>query len=463
MAYRSDANATAAAGNAYANAAAQSPCAASRPVAADCNGQPQATLRVISLGCRLNGFESEVMRQHASTAGLSNAAIVNTCAVTGEAVRQAAQTIRKLAREDPALRIIVTGCAAQIEPARFSAMPEVAAVVGNAEKMQLRTFQGLATGDSERVQVNDISSVRETAHAMLEGFGSKARAYVQVQNGCDHRCTFCVIPYGRGPSRSVPAGEVVAQCRRLAELGYPEVVLTGVDITAYGADLPGAMSLGRLVRQILRWVPELKRLRLSSIDQIEVDRHLLDAIALEDRLMPHLHLSLQAGDDLVLKRMKRRHRRKDAIEFCAAVRRLRPEVAFGADLIAGFPTEAPDMFANTLALIEDCGLCYLHVFPFSPRPGTPAARMPQVAPRLVKERAAQLRQRGQDALASYLARQQGRECEVVIERPGLGRTRAFAQLELATDAPPGSLLWARVTASDGKRLQGEVIAHTYSP
>jgi threonylcarbamoyladenosine tRNA methylthiotransferase MtaB len=427
------------------------------------DASPPAAVRIVTLGCRLNAFESEVMRQHASAAGLAHAAIVNTCAVTGEAVRQAAQTIRKLRRENPSMRIIVTGCAAQINPGRFGAMREVDAVIGNAEKLRPDTFRALSGRDSERVQVNDIMSVRETAHAVIDGFGCKARAYVQVQNGCNHRCTFCVIPYGRGPSRSVPAGEVVGQCRRLTEAGYAEVVLTGVDITAYGADLPGSMSLGRLMRHILRHVPELRRLRLSSIDQVEADTHLLDVIAGEPRLMPHLHLSLQAGDDMILKRMKRRHLRDDAIRFCALVRRLRPDVAFGADLIAGFPTETPAMFANSLDLIDSCGLTYLHVFPFSPRPGTPAARMPQVAPRLVKERAAKLRQRGAVALADYLAAQQGRECEVVIERPGLGRTPGFAQLQLKAAAPTGALLQARVIASDGKRLHGEAIAHTYAP
>ena len=340
------------------------------------------------------------MRGHAAAAGLDDAVIVNTCAVTSEAVRQAMQTIRKLRREDPGARIIVTGCAAQIEPERFAAMPEVDAVVGNAEKMRPETFQGLSCADSPRVLVNDIMSVRETAHAMIDGFGSRARAYVQVQNGCDHRCTFCIIPFGRGPSRSVPAGEVVAQVRRLVEAGYPEIVLTGVDITAYGADLPGAMTLGALVRHILRQVPEIKRLRLSSIDQVEADRQLMDAIAQEPRLMPHLHLSLQSGDDMVLKRMKRRHCRTDAIRFCDEVRRLRPDMAFGADLIAGFPTETDAMFANTLRLIDECGLTYLHVFPFSSRSGTPAARMPQVAAAAIKERALRLRKRGKPRLAN---------------------------------------------------------------
>jgi threonylcarbamoyladenosine tRNA methylthiotransferase MtaB len=437
--------------------------AADAGTASRAGGPTPGSLRIVTLGCRLNAFESEVIRQNASAAGLTNTAIVNTCAVTGEAVRQAAQTIRKLRREDPAVRIIVTGCAAQIEPGRFGAMTEVDAVIGNREKLQLRTFQALRAAGSERIQVNDIMSVRETAHAMIDGYGSKARAYVQVQNGCDHRCTFCVIPFGRGPSRSVAAGEVVAQCRRLTEAGYAEVVLTGVDITAYGSELSGEMSLGRLVRQILRQVPELRRLRLSSIDQIEADTHLLAAIAEEPRLMPHLHLSLQAGDDMILKRMKRRHLRADAIRFCAAVRQLRPEVAFGADLIAGFPTETPAMFANSLELVDSCALTYLHVFPFSPRPGTPAARMPQVAPPVVKERAARLRQRGAAALADHLARQPGRECDIVIERAGLGRTPDFAQLQLNTDAIPGTVLRARVTASDGRRLHGEAIAHTYAP
>ncbi len=446
-----------------ASRAQKCPARATPPAARLAGTPPPASARVVTLGCRLNAFESEVIRQHANAAGLANATIINTCAVTSEAVRQATQTIRKLRRADPAARIIVTGCAAQIEPARFSSMAEVDAVIGNVEKLQPATFQGLGTAESERVQVNDIMSVRETAHAMIDGFGSKARAYVQVQNGCDHRCTFCIIPFGRGPSRSVPAGEVVAQCQRLAEAGYAELVLTGVDLTAYGTDLPGEMSLGRLVRQVLRLVPELRRLRLSSIDQIEVDTHLLDAIAEEPRLMPHLHLSLQAGDDIILKRMKRRHRRSDAIRFCQTVRRLRPDVAFGADLIAGFPTKSAAMFTNSLELVEECGLTYLHVFPFSARPGTPAARMPRLAARVVKERAARLRQRGAAALALYLADQPGRECDIVIERPGLGRTPGFAQLELATDAGPGALVRARVTASDGRRLQGEAIQHTYAP
>jgi threonylcarbamoyladenosine tRNA methylthiotransferase MtaB len=419
-------------------------------------------VRVVTLGCRLNAYESEVMRRHAADAGLSDAVIVNTCAVTGEAVRQATQTIRKLRRENPAAQIIVTGCAAQIEPERFAAMPEIDRVIGNAEKMQADTFRnlgrGIGIGDSLRVQVNDIMSVRETAHAMVDGFGSNARAFVQVQNGCDHRCTFCIIPYGRGPSRSVPAGEVVAQVRKLVEAGYLEVVLTGVDITSYGADLPADMKLGKLVRHVLKHVPELARLRLSSIDQVEADAHLMAAIADEPRLMPHLHLSMQSGDDMILKRMKRRHLRADAVRFCTEARRLRPDIVFGADLIAGFPTETEDMFANSLSLVEDCGLTFLHVFPFSPRKGTPAARMPQVAGAIVKERAARLRQRGEAALAAHLDDQVGAQVELLIEREKLGRTPGFAEIELASAAVPGSLVAARVTGSTGRRLRGELLA-----
>jgi threonylcarbamoyladenosine tRNA methylthiotransferase MtaB len=415
-------------------------------------------VRVVTLGCRLNAFESEVMRGHAAAAGLDDAVIVNTCAVTGEAVRQAAQAIRRLRRENPRARIVVTGCAAQTEPERFAAMPEVDCVLGNAEKMRQATFRGLSLAGSARVQVNDIMSVRETAAAMVDGFGSRARAYVQVQNGCDHRCTFCIIPYGRGPSRSVPAGEVVAQVRRLVEAGYVEVVLTGVDLTSYGSDLPGEMTLGRLVGQILRHVPELDRLRLSSIDQVEVDPHLIRAIAEEPRLMPHLHLSLQSGDDMVLKRMKRRHSRADAVRFCEEARRLRPGIVFGADLIAGFPTETEAMFGGSVRLVDDCGLTFLHVFPFSPRAGTPAARMPQVGRAVVRERAARLRGKAETALAGHLAGQVGQEVELLMERETIGRTPGFAEVALAAPELAGSVLRARVTRSDGRRLQGERIA-----
>jgi threonylcarbamoyladenosine tRNA methylthiotransferase MtaB len=414
--------------------------------------------RIITLGCRLNAYESEVIRQNAEAAGLNDAIIVNTCAVTAEAVRQATQTIRRLRRENPSSRIIVTGCAAQIEPERFAALSEVDHVVGNAEKMQAETFVGLSTSGCERVQVDDIMSVRETAGHLIDGFGSRTRAYVQVQNGCDHRCTFCIIPFGRGPSRSVPAGEVVVQIRHLVQRGCREVVLTGVDTTSYGADLPGTPTLGALVRQILKLVPELERLRLSSIDQVEADEHLMRAIAEEERLMPHLHLSMQAGDDMILKRMKRRHSRADAVKFCADVLRVRPDTVFGADLIAGFPTETDDMFANSLSVVDDCNLTYLHVFPFSPRQGTPAARMPQVARPIVKERAAQLRAKGAASLSRFLDGQAGSEVELLIEQDGVGRTRQFAEMRLPTAIAAGALVRARVSGHDGQRLSGEVVA-----
>jgi threonylcarbamoyladenosine tRNA methylthiotransferase MtaB len=378
--------------------------------------------------------------------------------VTAEAVRQATQAIRKVRRARPSAKIIVTGCAAQIEPERFAGMTEVDHVIGNREKMRGETFLALSRSGTERISVDDIMSVTETAAHMLDGFGSRARAYVQVQNGCDHRCTFCIIPYGRGPSRSVPAGEVVTQVRRLVETGYREVVLTGVDITAYGRDLPGSMTLGRLVRAVLRHVPELDRLRLSSIDQVEADEQLLAALAEEQRLMPHLHLSLQAGDDLILKRMKRRHSRAGAIAFCEQVRRLRPDIAFGADLIAGFPTESEAMFEETMRLVDDCGLSFLHVFPFSPRPGTPAARMPQVAPREIKARAARLRAKGERALGEFLRGQRGREVEVLLERDAIGRTPQFAEAAVKGAGPAGKLVPARVVGHDGRRLQAEAVA-----
>jgi len=415
--------------------------------------------QVITLGCRLNAYESEVMRRNASNAGLHDAVIINTCAVTAEAVRNAAQTIRRARRENPKARIIVTGCAAQIEPERFAGMAEVDHVIGNIEKMQAATFSGLSLEGSARVKVDDIMSVRETAAHMIDGFGSRARAYVQVQNGCDHRCTFCIIPFGRGPSRSVPAGEVVREIRRLVDKGFPEVVLTGVDITSYGGDLPGRPTLGNLVRHILKLVPELKRLRLSSIDQVEADAHLMTAIAEEERLMPHLHLSLQSGDDLILKRMKRRHSRADSIRFCAEARRLRPDVVFGADLIAGFPTETEEMFSHSLDIVEACGLTYLHVFPYSPRKGTPAARMPQVPRAEVKERASRLRAKGEQALASYLARQEGRMVHVLMERDGVGRTPQFAEVHLAGPAEfrAGEIVAARITGHSAGRLTAEIL------
>ncbi|MGE3914291.1 MAG: tRNA (N(6)-L-threonylcarbamoyladenosine(37)-C(2))-methylthiotransferase MtaB [Hyphomicrobiaceae bacterium] len=413
------------------------------------------TTRVLTLGCRLNAYESEVMARAADAAGLGETVVVNTCAVTAEAVRQARQAIRKARRESPGARIVVTGCAAQIEPERFAAMPEVDHVVGNGEKTRPQTWASLAAGTLERVKVDDIMSVRETAGHMIDGFGSRARAYVQVQNGCDHRCTFCVIPFGRGPSRSVPAGDVVAEVRRLAERGFAEVVLTGVDMTSWGADLPGTPRLGRLVRQILKHVPELRRLRLSSIDQIEADADLLAALAEEERLMPHLHLSLQAGADMILKRMRRRHLRADAIRFCADVRRLRPGVAFGADLIAGFPTETEAMFDDTLDLVDACGLAYLHVFPYSARPGTPAARMPQLASDVVKDRARRLRRKGDIALERHLSVHVGRPISVLVEREGFGHTSDFAEVALA-GVPAGVIANAVAERHDGRRLIGRV-------
>ena len=407
---------------------------------------------IITFGCRLNAYESEVMLEHANAAGLRDAVIVNTCAVTAEAVRQARQAIRRARRERPNAKIVVTGCAAQIDPSRFAAMDEVDHVIGNQEKTECQTFAGLAGEATERVVVNDIMSVKETAGHLIEGFGSRARAYVQIQNGCDHRCTFCIIPFGRGPSRSVPAGEVVAQVRRLIEKGYAEVVLTGVDITAYGADLPGGMTLGKLVRKVLNLVPELPRLRLSSIDSVEADPTLLAAIAEEERLMPHLHLSLQSGDDLTLKRMKRRHARADSVRFCEAMRSVRPDMVFGADLIAGFPTETETMFRNSLSLVDECGLTFLHVFPFSAREGTPAARMPQVNGRTIARRASELRDKGVAALKSHLAAAKGCRIQVLMESPGHGRSIDFTPVRLDAHTDAGALVDAVVAGDDGSAL-----------
>ncbi len=415
---------------------------------------------VITLGCRLNAYESEVMRRNAADAGLDGAIIVNTCAVTGEAVRQATQTIRRLRREKPDAHIIVTGCAAQIEPERFAAMAEVDHVIGNTEKLQSQTFAGLSRRSIERVRVNDIMSVRETAQHLIDGLTSHTRAFVQIQNGCDHRCTFCIIPFGRGPSRSVGAGEIAAQIRRLVDNGISEVVLTGVDITSYGAGLPGGMTLGKLVKTVLKLTPELPRLRLSSIDQVEADDDLFDVITTEPRVMPHLHLSLQSGDDLILKRMKRRHSRADAIDFCARVRNARPDVVFGADLIAGFPTETEDMFQRSIDIVEECGLTYLHVFPYSRREGTPAARMPQVPSPTIKARAARLRTLGAARLSAYLDSEQGKDVELLMEKSGIGRTPQFTELKVTGPAvpPAGRLVTARVTGTCGTQLLGEVQA-----
>jgi threonylcarbamoyladenosine tRNA methylthiotransferase MtaB len=409
---------------------------------------------VITFGCRLNTAESEVMKHKAEAAGLHDAVLVNTCAVTGEAVRQARQAIRRARRENPAARIVVTGCAAQTDPAPFAAMAEVDLVVGNTEKLTEEAYRRVpdfGVSASEKTRVNDIMSVRETALHLVDGFEGRARAFVQVQNGCDHRCTFCIIPYGRGNSRSVPPGEVVAQVRRLVDNGYAEVVLTGVDLTSFGADLPGTPTLGRLARTLLREVPELKRLRISSIDSIEADADLLRAIAEEERLMPHMHLSLQSGDDLILKRMKRRHLRADAVRFCDEARRLRPGMVFGADLIAGFPTETEAMFANSIGIVADCGLTHLHVFPYSPRPGTPAARMPQLDKAVIKDRAARLRAVGDAAFARHLASEAGRPRLVLVEKDGLGRTEHFTLAEIDAGRP-GEIVPAVITGHTGRAL-----------
>ena len=408
-----------------------------------------------TLGCRLNAYETEAMKELAAGSGLSNAIIVNTCAVTAEAVRKAKQEIRRLARENPGASVIVTGCAAQTEPETFAAMGEVSRVIGNHEKMQADTWSGLAIPDligrTEKVQVDDIMSVRETAGHLIDGFG-RHRAYVQVQNGCDHRCTFCIIPFGRGNSRSVPAGVVVEQIKRLVDKGFNEVVLTGVDLTSWGADLPAEPRLGDLVLRILRLVPDLPRLRISSIDSIEADENLMQAIATEPRLMPHLHLSLQAGDDMILKRMKRRHLRDDAIKFCDEARRLRPDIVFGADIIAGFPTETEQMFENSLKLVEDCGLTFLHVFPFSPRKGTPAARMPQLGGPDIKSRAARLRAVGEAALSKHLAAQIGKTHQILLESPRMGRTEQFTEVAFANDQPEGQIVSATITGHGPVRL-----------
>src|SRR6266436_4128189 len=420
------------------------------------------SVEVVTFGCRLNAFESEVILREAESAGLTDTVVINSCAVTNKAVAQARQSIRRLKRERPELRIVVTGCAAQIEPRMFADMAEVDRVVGNDDKMRRETWRAARTAldagprfgiaESEKIAVADIMAVREMAPHLLDGFQKGLpRVFVQVQNGCDHRCTFCVIPYGRGNSRSVPMGAVVNQVRALVDRGRAEIVLTGVDLTSYGADLPGAPKLGQLTKQILRHVPELKRLRISSIDSIEADRDLLDVIADEGRLMPHLHLSLQSGDDLILKRMKRRHSRDDAVQFCAQVRRLRPDIAFGADIIAGFPTETEDMFARSQGLVEECGLTFLHVFPYSKRPGTPAARMPQVAGEAIKERAKRLRATGETALRKRLASEIGMTRQVLIESGKQGRTEHFLPVAISGEIA-GAVRALTIAGHDGARL-----------
>ena len=409
-----------------------------------------SAVEIITFGCRLNAYESEGIRARAKAAGLEDAVIVNTCAVTAEAVRQSRQAIRKLRRENPDAQIIVTGCAAQTEPETYAAMPEVDRVLGNQEKLEPKNYARDFLQTAPRVIVNDIMSVKETAAQFVDHFSEHSRAILQVQNGCDHRCTFCIIPYGRGNSRSVGVGAVVEEARRIAAAGVNEIVLSGVDLTAYGADLPGKPTLGTLVAGIFKHVPELARLRLSSLDSIEVDEALLQLIADEDRLMPHFHLSVQSGDNMILKRMKRRHSREDTLRFCDSVRRLRPDVAFGADLIAGFPTETEAMFENTLALVDEAGFSYLHVFPFSARHGTPAARMPQLPGDVVKERARRLREKGNVAFATRLSSLVGTEQELLVEKSGIGRTRCFASIAFDGDAQPGSLIRTRIVSSDGR-------------
>ncbi|MBB3658794.1 threonylcarbamoyladenosine tRNA methylthiotransferase MtaB [Rhizobium sp. BK650] len=417
-------------------------------------------VEVITFGCRLNTYESEVMRSQAEAAGLNNAILVNTCAVTGEAVRQARQAIRRARRDNPHARIIVTGCAAQTEKQTFAEMPEVDAVLGNEEKLKAASYRALpdfGVSAEEKLRVNDIMSVRHTAPQMVKHIDGHVRAFIQVQNGCDHRCTFCVIPYGRGNSRSVPMGAIVDQARHLVESGYCEIVLTGVDATSYGADLPGEPTLGLLAKTLLKQVPDIRRLRLSSIDSIEADRHLMDLIADEPRFMPHLHLSLQHGDDLILKRMKRRHLRADALRFIEDVRRLRPEMSFGADMIAGFPTETEDMFANAVQLVEEADIAHLHVFPYSPRPGTPAARMPQLDRSFIKDRAARLRATGQMLHQRHLDKMVGTRQWLLVENNGLAHTENFT-LVAVPGLRPRDIVEAMITGHNGKHLDMQLTA-----
>lgn len=408
---------------------------------------------ILTFGCRLNAFESEVIRGHALAAGLEDAVIVNTCAVTAEAERQARQAIRRAKRLNPGARLIVTGCAAQIDPARFAAMKEVDLVLGNEEKLKAESYRT----ETPRVVVGDIMSLKETAAHLIDGFENRARAFIEVQQGCDHRCTFCIIPYGRGNSRSVPIGEIVRQTRELVAKGFREVVLTGVDITGFGADLPGSPTLGQLCRRLLALVPELTRLRLSSLDPVEIDDELWRLIGEEPRLLPHLHLSIQAGDDLILKRMKRRHSRAEALAACSRARALRPDIALGADLIAGFPTEDEAMFGRTLDLIGEAGLDYLHVFPFSPRPGTPAARMPQVDRSEVRDRAARLREAGNVALSRSLGARVGHHANVLVERPGFGRSEHYAPVRFEGEAATGDVIRVTLTNAQPDMLIGSLV------
>lgn len=409
---------------------------------------------VLTFGCRLNTYESEVMRKHAVDAGLNDAIIINTCAVTKEAERQARQAIRRARKKNPDAQIIVTGCASQINPDLYGAMPEVNRVIGNDLKLKRDTW-GLETED--KVIVNDIMAVEETASHLVDGFDGRARAFLQVQNGCDHRCTFCIIPYGRGNSRSVPIGVIAENVRHLVAQGYNEVVMTGVDVTSYGSDLPGQPTLGQMIRRVLALVPELPRVRLSSLDPVEIDDDLWTLIAEEKRFMPHLHLSLQAGDDMILKRMKRRHLRQDVIDVCKKARELRPDIVFGADIIAGFPTETDDMFKNTVDIVNQCDLTFLHVFPYSEREGTPAAKMPQVDPAKRKDRAKQLRDLGDKQMEKFVAAQIGRITTAVIEQNGHGRTEHFAEVALDKECNAGDIVSVKIEACDSGLLKGRVL------
>lgn len=423
--------------------------------------------KVITFGCRLNTYESEIIKGHAVGAGLNNAVIFNTCAVTAEATRQAKQSIRKMKRQNPDANIIVTGCAAQIDPKQFADMEEVDRILGNQEKLSADSYQDFGLSKAEKVAVNDIMSVKKTAPHLINGYEERSRAFVQVQNGCDHRCTFCIIPFGRGNSRSVPAGEVITQIQRLVDNGYQEVIITGVDITSYGPDLPGNPTLGTLCHKILQNVPDLKRLRLSSIDSIETDEALFDVITTDKRMMPHLHLSLQSGDNMILKRMKRRHTREDAIEFCNAVTKVRPDVVFGADIITGFPTETEEMFENSMKMVEDCNLTYLHVFPYSEREGTPAAKMPQMDRSIRKERAARLRALGEEKLDAFLSSQVGNDVDILVEKAMkdenavLGHTEHFAPAKILgnylDNLKSGYIAKARVKGYQDGILLTEVI------
>jgi threonylcarbamoyladenosine tRNA methylthiotransferase MtaB len=415
------------------------------------------TLEVISFGCRLNTYESEVIRSKAERSGLADAVVFNTCAVTSEAMRQARQLIRRTRLERPGSRLIVTGCGAQIDPGMFAAMPEVDLVLGNIEKLSSANYRDFGLAREKKVRVNSIAEVHETASHMVEGFEGHSRAFVQIQNGCDHRCTFCIIPFARGPSRSVAMGAIIEELRCLIARGYNEAVLTGVDITAYGGDLPGKPTLGRLVRNILKALPELRRLRLSSIDSVEADDDLFRAFAEEHRLMPHVHVSLQAGDDMILKRMKRRHLCQDAIDFCERLQRLRPDIVFGADIIAGFPTETDAMFENTLRHIDECGLTYLHVFPYSARPGTPAARMPQLSGKLITERAGELRQKAAALLKDFLTRQLGQTRSVLVEKGNRGHTEHYAPVTFSEPVEPGRVVSAAIAALGANHLIAQAL------